>query len=82
LSTAASSRRCPRRSSSNHGFAGGIPHYMLKIGKPFWQFLDAELKEKTFILDEGDFPLRYEFEDVLTSSYWRRWRLGAAPSAR
>jgi hypothetical protein len=55
---------------------------MLKIGKPFWQFLDAELKEKTFILDEGDFPLRYEFEDVLTSSYWRRWRLGAAPSAR
>jgi hypothetical protein len=49
-----------------HGFAGGIPHYMLKIGKPFWQFLDAELREKTFILDEGDFLLRYEFEDVST----------------
>jgi AAA+ ATPase superfamily predicted ATPase len=49
-----------------HGFAGGIPHYMLKIGKPFWQFLDAELREKTFILDEGDFHLRYEFEDVST----------------
>jgi AAA+ ATPase superfamily predicted ATPase len=29
-----------------HGFAGGIPHYMLKIGKPFWQFPDAELREK------------------------------------
>jgi AAA+ ATPase superfamily predicted ATPase len=39
---------------------------MLKIGKPFWQFLDAELREKTFILDEGDFHLRYEFEDVST----------------
>lgn len=49
-----------------HGFAGGIPHYMLKLGKPFWQFLDAELREKTFILDEGDFLLRYEFEDVST----------------
>ena len=60
----------PERSAEElveiHGFAGGIPHYMLKIGKPFWQFLDAELREKTYILDEGDFLLRYEFEDVST----------------
>jgi len=43
-----------------------MPHYMLKIREPFWQFLDRELREKTFILDEGDFLLRYEFEDVST----------------
>ncbi|MFP3252346.1 MAG: ATP-binding protein, partial [Thermoproteus sp.] len=54
-----------------HGFAGGVPHYMLKIGKPFWQFLDAELREKTFILDEGDFLLRYEFEDGEIRDYAR-----------
>jgi Predicted ATPase (AAA+ superfamily) len=39
---------------------------MLRIKEPFWQFLDRELREKTFILDEGGFLLRYEFEDVST----------------
>jgi AAA+ ATPase superfamily predicted ATPase len=66
-----------------HGFAGGVPHYMLKIGKPFWQFLDAELREKPSYWTRGTSSCGTSSKMSLpTSSCWRRWRLGAAPSAR
>jgi len=32
----------------------------IKINGNFWDWLDKELKEKTFILDEVDFLMRYD----------------------
>ncbi|ABL88603.1 ATPase [Pyrobaculum islandicum DSM 4184] len=58
--------RPPHELVEIHGFAGGIPYYMVKVKEPFWDFLERELRERTFLLDEGDFLLRYEFEDVST----------------
>ncbi len=50
-----------------YGFADGIPHYLIKISKPFWQWLEEEIKqEKTFLRDEVDFLMRYEFSDPST----------------
>ncbi|MFP3316890.1 MAG: ATP-binding protein [Candidatus Nanopusillus sp.] len=46
-----------------YGFADGNPYYLSKINGNFWDWLDKELKEKTFILDEVDFLMRYEFEN-------------------
>jgi len=50
-----------------YGFADGIPYYLVKINIPFWHWLREELKkERSFIRDEVDFLLRYEFEDPST----------------
>ncbi|MBI2136529.1 ATP-binding protein [Candidatus Woesearchaeota archaeon] len=47
-----------------YGFADGVPFYLIKINIPFWSWLREELKkERSFIKDEVDFLLRYEFED-------------------
>jgi AAA+ ATPase superfamily predicted ATPase len=48
------------------GFADGIPYYLEKIDIPFWKWLDRELKESSFLKDELNFILRYEFEDLGT----------------
>ena len=49
------------------GFADGIPFYLVKINKEFWSWLEEELKKKdTFLKDEVDFIMKYEFEDAST----------------
>ncbi len=50
-----------------YGFADGIPFYLIKIDTKFWKWLKYELKkEKTFLRDEVDFLVRYEFDDPST----------------
>lgn len=50
-----------------YSFADGIPFYLIRIDKDFWQWLRDELKkEKTFLRDEVDFLVRYEFDDPST----------------
>lgn len=44
-----------------YGFSGGIPYYLNQINPPFWEWLEKELKRQTFIRDEAEFLLRYEF---------------------
>jgi len=44
-----------------YGFSGGIPYYLNQITVPFWEWLKKELKRQTFIRDEAEFLLRYEF---------------------
>lgn len=49
------------------GFADGIPYYLDRIEKPFWEWLGKELgAELGFIKDEADFLLRYEFDNPST----------------
>ncbi len=49
------------------GFADGIPYYLIKVEPPFEKWLEKEIRsEKSFIKDEVDFLMRYEFEDVST----------------
>ncbi len=50
-----------------YGFAGGIPYYLEKIEMPFWKWLRNELESPdSFLKDEMDFVIKYEFEDVST----------------
>ncbi|MEW6528980.1 MAG: ATP-binding protein [Candidatus Micrarchaeota archaeon] len=49
-----------------YGFADGIPYYLEKIKGSFWEWLEGELAHPTFIKDELDFILKYEFEDLGT----------------
>jgi AAA+ ATPase superfamily predicted ATPase len=49
-----------------YGFADGIPSYLVKVDKDLWSWLDEEMKRKSFLRDEADFIMRYEFEDVST----------------
>ncbi|MDI3544315.1 MAG: uncharacterized protein PWQ28_596 [Candidatus Woesearchaeota archaeon] len=50
-----------------YGFADGIPFYLTRIDKDFWSWLEEEIrKERSFLKDEVDFLMRYEFEDVST----------------
>ncbi len=50
-----------------YGFADGIPYYLEKIKPPFWKWLERELKRfDTFLKDELDFLMKYEFSDVTT----------------
>jgi AAA+ ATPase superfamily predicted ATPase len=49
-----------------YGFADGIPYYLEKISPPFWTWLESELRNPTFVKDELDFMLRYEFDDLGT----------------
>jgi hypothetical protein len=40
---------------------------LVKIDKDFWSWLEEELKKKdSFLKDEVDFIMKYEFEDVST----------------
>jgi AAA+ ATPase superfamily predicted ATPase len=42
-----------------YGFADGIPFYLIKIDRPFWQWLEGELtKERSLLRDEVDFLMR------------------------
>jgi len=48
-----------------YGFADGIPFYLERISGDFWEWLDKELKNPgSFIKNEGDFLLKYEFEET------------------
>lgn len=50
-----------------YGFADGIPFYLIKIDKEFWKWLESEMvQEKSFLRDEVDFLVKYEFEDAGT----------------
>jgi len=50
-----------------YGFADGIPFYLIKITNNFWYWLKQEInKQSTFLRDEIDFMLRYEFDDPST----------------
>ncbi len=50
-----------------YGFAGGIPYYLEKLGTPFWSWLERELRTSdTFLKEEVDFLLKYEFTDLVT----------------
>lgn len=50
-----------------YGFAGGIPYYLVKVRIPLLEWINKELKKiDTFIKDEVDFLLRYEFKDIST----------------
>ncbi|WP_171714500.1 ATP-binding protein [Acidianus sp. RZ1] len=50
-----------------YGFAGGIPYYIVKVKTPFLNWVNSELKKvDSFIKDEVDFLLRYEFKDIST----------------
>ncbi|BFH74664.1 hypothetical protein SJAV_26080 [Sulfurisphaera javensis] len=50
-----------------YGFAGGVPFYLLKVKPPFYSWINEELKRPdTFIKDEVEFLLRYEFTEIGT----------------
>ena len=50
-----------------YGFADGIPYYLEKVKPPFWKWLEEEFqKPDTFLKDELDFLMKYEFSDVTT----------------
>ncbi len=49
------------------GFADGIPFYLERVRTPFWKWLQGELSMGgSFLLDEVDFMLKYEFSEVST----------------
>ena len=50
-----------------YGFADGIPLYLIKLNDHLWSWLEKETGNKnSFLKDEVDFIMRYEFEDVST----------------
>ncbi|MEW9492482.1 MAG: ATP-binding protein [Candidatus Aramenus sulfurataquae] len=50
-----------------YGFAGGVPYYLSKVKTPFLSWINEELKRvDTFVKDEMDFLLRYEFAEIST----------------
>ena len=49
-----------------YGFADGIPLYLNKITGGFWSWLGKELASGTFLKDEADFIVKYEFDDAGT----------------
>ncbi|MBI2508227.1 ATP-binding protein [Candidatus Woesearchaeota archaeon] len=50
-----------------YGFADGIPFYLVRIEKEFWSWIKEEIvKERSFLRDEVDFLMKYEFEDAGT----------------
>jgi len=70
-----------------YGFTGGTPYYLEKIKTPFWSWLDEELEDpKSFLKEEGDFLLRYEFEEIgtykriLEAIAWGKTKLGEIKS--
>jgi len=54
-----------KNSIETYGFCDGIPYYLEKIDKPFWDYLKLELNNKgTYLKDEIDFLMRYEFDNT------------------
>ncbi len=50
-----------------YGFADGIPYYLEKVKPPFWSWLAEEIRRPdTFLKDELDFMMKYEFAEVTT----------------
>jgi len=50
-----------------YGFAGGVPLYLNKVKTPFFTWINEELKKPdSFIKDEVDFLLKYEFREIGT----------------
>ena len=50
-----------------YGFSDGIPYYLIKIEKPLWNWLKEEIKkERSFLRDEVEFLMKYEFDDPST----------------
>ena len=50
-----------------YGLTGGVPYYIEKVRPPFWEWLERELRRPdTFLKDEVDFLMKYEFSDVST----------------
>ncbi|MCI2415760.1 MAG: ATP-binding protein [Candidatus Aramenus sp.] len=50
-----------------YGFAGGVPYYLSKVKTPFLSWINEELKRvDSFVKDEMDFLLRYEFTEIST----------------
>lgn len=47
------------------GISDGIPYYMEKVQPPIWSWLEREIrKTDTFLKEEVDFLLKYEFTDI------------------
>jgi len=47
-----------------YGFADGVPFYLVKIDIELWKWFDKEInQEKSFLRDEIDFLMKYEFAD-------------------
>ncbi len=44
-----------------YGLTDGTPYYLNQIDDSFWRWLDKELNTQTFIRDEGEFLVKYEF---------------------
>ena len=50
-----------------YGFAGGVPMYLTRVTPPFLDWVNRELKRvDSFLRDEVDFLLRYEFREIGT----------------
>lgn len=50
-----------------HGFAGGVPQYLVQVQRPFWAWLAHAFHEEIgFLRDEMEFLLRYEFSNPST----------------
>lgn len=50
-----------------YGFADGIPFYLIKLDDRLWPWLEKETRNNnSFLKDEVDFIMRYEFEGVST----------------
>ncbi|PSN82326.1 ATPase [Candidatus Marsarchaeota G1 archaeon OSP_D] len=50
-----------------YGFSGGVPYYITKVRTPFYSWINEELKKAdSFIKDEVDFLLKYEFSEIAT----------------
>lgn len=50
-----------------YGFADGVPFYLEKLGYPFWEWMEMELKRTdSFLKTEIDFIMKYEFSETRT----------------
>ncbi len=50
-----------------YGLTDGMPYYIEKVRTPFWKWLEEELRRPdTFLKDEVDFLMKYEFSDAST----------------
>ena len=57
----------PRELVEIFGLTDGIPFYIERVKTPFWNWLKQELSRKdTFLLDEMDFLMKYEFTEIST----------------
>lgn len=59
----------PEEMVNIYGLTDGIPYYLKKVCPPFEKWIDNELINPTFIRDEMDFLLRYEFDEPSTYKY-------------